>query len=435
VGAVEGWTKKKLNGLAEFTNGFAFKPADWGEEGKPIIRIQNLNGSKDFNHYAGPIHPKYQVEEGTLLFAWSGNRGTSFGPYVWKESTGLLNQHIFKVVPSDEVDQEWFYYALDVVRQKVERDAHGAIGLVHVRREDLAKYQIDVPTNTAEQAKIAEILLTVDRAIEQTEALIVKQQRIKTGLMQDLLTRGIDEHGNLRSEQTHKFKDSPLGRIPVEWEVESLGHIIGRNGGKLQTGPFGSQLHSDEYVPEGIPVVMPQDITANGILTSHIARITSRKAESLARHRVRAGDLVLARRGDLSRCVAIGEREQGWLCGTGCLLMTPPAKVLSPRWIAETYRLHSCQLQLAISAVGSTMPNLNTGILLNIIVALPSIEEQIRVEGLLRAVENNETAVRNRLNKIGNIKTALMQSLLTGAKRVTAFIDDVQRASTCVTSA
>ena len=62
----------------------------------------------------------------------------------------------------------------------------------------------------------------VDRAIEQTKALISKQQRIKTGLMQDLLTRGIDEGGNLRSEQNHKFKDSPLGRIPVEWESASL---------------------------------------------------------------------------------------------------------------------------------------------------------------------------------------------------------------------
>ena len=62
------------------------------------------------------------------------------------------------------------------------------------------------------------MLSTVDRAIEQTEALTAKQQRIKTGLTQDLLTRGIDEHGNIRSEKTHKFKDSPLGRIPVEWD-------------------------------------------------------------------------------------------------------------------------------------------------------------------------------------------------------------------------
>ena len=78
------------------------------------------------------------------------------------------------------------------------------------------------PKNISEQTKIAEILSTVDQAIEQTEALIAKQQRIRTGLMQDLLTRGIDEDGNLRSEETHEFKDSPLGRIPVEWEVEKV---------------------------------------------------------------------------------------------------------------------------------------------------------------------------------------------------------------------
>ena len=85
---------------------------------------------------------------------------------------------------------------------------------------------VEIPTPPKpEQTKIAEILSTVDRAIEQTEALIAKQQRIKTGLMQDLLTRGIDEHGNLRSEQTHQFKDSPLGRIPVEWEATQIGNV------------------------------------------------------------------------------------------------------------------------------------------------------------------------------------------------------------------
>ena len=91
--------------------------------------------------------------------------------------------------------------------------------------------QLPIPTATAkpEQTKIAEILSTVDQAIEQTEALIAKQQRIKTGIMQDLLTRGIDEHGNLRSEQTHRFKDSPLGRIPMEWEVKPWSRLAGQS--------------------------------------------------------------------------------------------------------------------------------------------------------------------------------------------------------------
>ncbi|MCW1887011.1 restriction endonuclease subunit S [Luteolibacter flavescens] len=91
---------------------------------------------------------------------------------------------------------------------------------------------VEIPTPLKpEQTKIAEILSTVDRAIEQTEALIAKQQRLKTGLMQDLLTHGIDEHGNLRSEKTHKFKDSPLGRIPMEWEVSFLDSLSERGSG------------------------------------------------------------------------------------------------------------------------------------------------------------------------------------------------------------
>jgi type I restriction enzyme S subunit len=86
----------------------------------------------------------------------------------------------------------------------------------------MADIQLFLPESKTEQVKIAEVLSTLDRAIKQTEALIAKQQRIKTGLMQDLLTKGVDEHGNIRSEATHTFKDSPLGRIPVEWGISTL---------------------------------------------------------------------------------------------------------------------------------------------------------------------------------------------------------------------
>lgn len=84
-----------------------------------------------------------------------------------------------------------------------------------------------------EQEKIAAVLSKIDLTIAQTEAIIAKQQRIKTGLMQDLLTKGIDENGNIRSEETHEFKDSPLGRIPVEWESNNLSQAFSltpRNG-------------------------------------------------------------------------------------------------------------------------------------------------------------------------------------------------------------
>jgi len=122
----------------------------------------------------------------------------------------------------DDVDVRWLYYFLQTIDF---RGMNEATGVPSLSRDSLYKIEVSKPPKP-EQSKIAEILSTIDRAIDQTEVLIAKQQRIKTGLMHDLLTRGIDEHGNLPSEETHEFKDSPLGRIPVEWECSPLSRFV-----------------------------------------------------------------------------------------------------------------------------------------------------------------------------------------------------------------
>ena len=135
------------------------------------------------------------------------------------------------------------------------------------------------------------------------------------------------------------------------------------------------------------------------------------------------GDLVFARRGDLSRCAVIQEEQRGWLCGTGCLLMRPPTQALSPRWTAETYRFITVQVQVRVHAVGSTMPNLNTGILMRLKVALPGVDEQIRIEARLSGIEEAEMSTRTYLGKLRSLKTALMRDLLTGKKLVTSLLE------------
>jgi type I restriction enzyme, S subunit len=123
-----------------------------------------------------------------------------------------------------EVHQEYLEQYLTFITPSFRNASQGST-FEAINARELNGWPIAHPSAKPEQTKIAEILSMVHRAIEQTEAFIAKQQRIKTGLMQDLLTRGIDEHGNVRSEQTHPFKDSPLGRIPAEWKVISLGDI------------------------------------------------------------------------------------------------------------------------------------------------------------------------------------------------------------------
>ena len=330
---------------------------------------------------------KYSFDTEAILVAGNGEVGNLHyynGKFEAYQRTYVLSNFKINILYS-------YHYLSAFLLRALEKEKVGT-SIPYIKLNNLKRFEIVIPKSEPEQTKIAEILSCIDTAIEQTEAMIAKQQRIKTGLMQDLLSKGIDEHGNIRTEQTHSFKDSELGRIPVEWDCVTLGEIITKFGGKIQTGPFGSQLHSYEYVPEGVPVIMPQDITNTDISTLDIAQILEKKANELARHRVKIGDLIFARRGDLSRCAFIEKREEGWLCGTGCLLLRPPKKMLSSRWMAEIYKYHSSQSQIDIKAVGSTMPNLNTGILFSLIVPFPSFEEQKEIENRMIVFENEQIA-------------------------------------------
>jgi type I restriction enzyme S subunit len=106
------WATKPVKSLATFLNGAAFKPDDWSDSGRPIIRISNLNESAEFNFTTRQVDSRYVVECGDLLFGWSGNRGTSFGPFRWsRDGKFWLNQHIFKVTAVG-VDADWLYWVL-----------------------------------------------------------------------------------------------------------------------------------------------------------------------------------------------------------------------------------------------------------------------------------------------------------------------------------
>ncbi len=168
-----------------------------------------------------------------------------------------------------------------------------------------------------------------------------------------------------------EFQDSELGEIPKGWRATTLGAEAERCGGVIQTGPFGSQLHASDYVPEGIPVVMPKDINARRVSTTDIARVREHDAERLSRHRLLVGDIVYSRRGDVERHALIGERETGWLCGTGCLLVRLGPTWPSPLFASMALDRPETRAWIVQHAIGATMPNLNTGILTAVPLVVP----------------------------------------------------------------
>jgi len=180
-----------LGEVARFVNGRAFKPNDWKTKGLPIIRIQNLNGSKEFNFFEGEYELKHLIKSGDLLFSWSGSRGTSFGSFFWSGPDGLLNQHIFRVIPTESIRQRYLGHLLRYVTTVIEKKAHGSAGLVHITKGELEKVQVNYSRTLNEQDCITTILDAADREIGilggQLDAL--KQQ--KKGMMQKLLTGAV----------------------------------------------------------------------------------------------------------------------------------------------------------------------------------------------------------------------------------------------------
>jgi len=284
----------------------------------------------------------------------------------------------------------------------------------------MGNIELSIPPSKPEQSKIAEILSTVDQAIEQTEALIAKQQRIKTGLMQDLLTRGIDEHGNLRSEQTHQFKDSPLGRIPVEWEVEHLNEYYAE--------PARNGLYKPkEFYGSGSRMVhMPQMFRGLTVNVSSAVRVAVDRSE-IDRFGLKTHDLLIARRSlvleGAGRCSLVPEIEEPTTFESSIIRVRLKQKELRANYANffmnsdAGYRMRLPFIrQVAVSGVsGEDVGQFQ--------VIVPDSDEQCRI---VDCFEESESVLDNmvaKASKLNRLKTALMQDLLTGKIRVLSLLE------------
>ena len=164
-----------------------------------------------------------------------------------------------------------------------------------------------------------------------------------------------------------------------EWKKVKLGEI----SLNIQTGPFGSQLHQSDYVDTGVPVIMPKDIINGKICDDTIARISSDLSCKLLKYQVEFEDIIYPRRGDISKCAIVDKSQKGWLCGTGCLKISIDKSLAKSKFIYYELQLPKQIGWIINHAIGATMLNLNTNILQNVPIDLPSINTQNRIVGIL----------------------------------------------------
>ena len=407
-------------------------PGEWGragdaESGTPVLRSTNFrnDGSIDFSDIAyRTIQPsrltKRRVVNGTLLIEKSGGSPTQpAGRVVFcdRDFNGTASNFIEVVnVKHDFISQYVAYLLFHLYESGLAlKYQQQTTGIINFKLNQYVEEQVNLPSEKPEQAKIAEILSTVHRAIEHTEALIAKQQRIKTGLMQDLLTRGIDEHGNLRSESTHEFKDSRLGRIPIEWHVAPLDSQAVRGSGHTPS------KRKDSYWNGGVKWVSLADSSK---LDNIWIRETEKEISELGLKNSSAvlhprGTVILSRDAGVGKSAILGDEMAvsqhfiAWRC-TPCKLDN----------FYLYYWLQKDKPKFEGIASGSTIVTIGLQFFRDYEIAAPlDVREQEQIAKVLLNADLTTNSFLIVLDKLTRLKSSLMQDLLTGKKRVTSLLE------------
>ena len=260
-----------------------------------------------------------------------------------------------------------------------------------------------------EQKKIAHILSAVQRAIEVQERIIQTTTELKKALMHKLFTEG------LRAEPQ---KETEIGPTPESWKQTTLAELCEKPDGALQTGPFGSQLHKNEYQEEGIAVVNPTHLAGNRINHENVPRVSEEVAQRLGKHRLRKFDILFARRGEIGRQGLVSDAEETWLCGTGCFLVRASKPFVDNRFLALYFATDRLVKWLYSHAAGAIMPNLNNAVMQRLPVFYPDLESQSTIIETFTTIDQKLSAAVQRQTALQDLFRTLLHEFMTAKIRV-----------------
>lgn len=324
--------------------------------------------------------------------------------------------------PTD--DQGFAWYALRWCAGALNQIAQGST-FVAVSRRDVEN--LEIPWHETKTNKcITAVLDTIDEAITKTKAVIAKLKQVREGLLHDLLTRGLDEHGQLRDPIAHpeQFKDSPLGRIPREWRICGILDVAPSDRQAILTGPFGAQLGQRDFVTNGVPVLRIGNVQSGYIDWSDIQYVSITKALELKRFSIVPGDLLFARQGATTgRNALADERAARTLINYHIIRVAVNRELCEPIFLYAVFNSEQALRQVNQAKGRGTREGINTEQISSLRFALSPIAEQQRAIAVLANHDANESCEAAILAKLRQLKSGLMADLLTGRVRVPENLD------------
>lgn len=324
---------------------------------------------------------KYLVRKGDLLICEGGDTGRCA---IWESEDPIYYQNaLHRVRFNDDIHNKFIMYYLHYYKKVgiIDKLSHGQT-IKHFTQKGLSKLSFRMPT-ISEQKGIASELDAIQTMIDGYKAHISDLDELAKSLFLDTLGDPVINE--------------------KKWQIKSLSSLCN----KMSTGPFGSMLHKSDYVVEGIPSVNPQNIKGSKVVIDGIAKVSYQKAEELSKYYLKENDIILARRGDLSKCAIITPKEQGWLCGTGSFFLH--IEEVLPIVFYYQFTSKSIQKQLLEKSIGATMPNLNQGILSKLMIPVPPIDIQQKFASQIEAIEKQKAILCEQLADAEQLMAERMQ--------------------------
>lgn len=431
---VEGWSKKKI---LEFNMDF-FKGVNAikSEQGEYVlipsaaVFPEKIKINKLYKINLFVVNEKQKVLiENDILFN-TGGVGTLGRTAFFNLNDRMYFSDAFVLTirnKDKKVNSKFLFYQLNtgIIKKNIEKYTSGSTGITSIKEKDIKNFEILFPESLKEQQKIADILTKVDETIEATENIIAKDERLKKGLMQDLFSKGIDEKGNLRSEETHEFKDSELGRIPKDWCVENINSVLNLLTDFEANGSF-------EIVKNNVTIfdfenyawyVRATDLE-NKIPLNKVRYVDFNSYKFLKKTSVKGGELLITKRGEIGKVYQVPHINIPMTIAPNMYLLLFNNNVVID--FMYYFFISECgQQKLKKNNASTTLGALYKDDVKNISFKCPKPKEQKQIASILSFIDSKIQKEKQELNKLKSIKEGLMQDLLAGKVRVNHLLEAV----------
>ncbi|PLX20790.1 restriction endonuclease subunit S [Candidatus Parcubacteria bacterium] len=398
----DGWEVKKVSSLCKILDNQRIPLNDEERQNmKGHIPYYGANAIVDYID-------SYLFDEDLILLAEDGGNFDEYEnrPISFKISgKSWVNNHAHILKPNKNVEFDYVFYSLE--HKNITSYIRGGTRS-KLNQSDLRDVDVLIPKEKKEQEKIANILSTLDKAIESTNRLIEKEKNIKKALMQELLTNGIDKDGHIRTRATHTYKESELGMIPEEWEIVSLGEI----STKISDGIHATPVYSDS---SNFYFINGNNLENGKIIITEKTNCVDEEEYKKYKLELTENTILLSINGTIGN-IAFYKNEKVVLGKSAAYIICK--NNIDIYFLSFLLSSHAVLQSFELNLTGSTIKNLSIRAIRETKIIYPSMPEQKQIAKILTTQDKKIETEETNLAKLKELKKGVMNDLLSGKVRV-----------------